>query len=212
MKKLIAFLLIVLLPSFAWPVDLTWIDNSGNEDGFVVERKVDGGEYAEIGRVGENVTKLSDNDFPAGKLTYRVKAFNADGISDPSNEAAITYFADYPVVLTGSAPEQAFIIVSLTQEQIGSSTKLVLEARDPDFPDEGELWINGNGPIALFPGGNSAHDAQVVTITVDVPIEWWVVGDNNLRFVHTKTAGYRILSANLVSVMPLVPPGDLAVR
>lgn len=68
---------------------LNWQDNANNEDGFRVERKEDlGGAYAEIGRVGENVTFYADMGLIPGTLYfYRVRAFNPFGESAYSNEA-----------------------------------------------------------------------------------------------------------------------------
>jgi len=67
---------------------LTWIDNSNNEDGFRIERKAKNGEYSQIATAGIDETTYDDNLVnPATMYTYRVKAFNGIGDSDPSNEA-----------------------------------------------------------------------------------------------------------------------------
>ncbi len=77
---------------------LTWTDNSSNEDGFKIERKLgENGTFAQIATVAPNITSYTD---PAAGLTannyyyYRVRSFNAaNGNSHYSNEAhALTVF------------------------------------------------------------------------------------------------------------------------
>jgi endoglucanase len=69
-------------------IDLAWQDNSGNEDAFVIERKLGaGGTYAEVDTVGPNVTTYQDSGLdPETTYYYRVLARNEAGDSDPSNE------------------------------------------------------------------------------------------------------------------------------
>jgi len=71
-------------------LDLSWADQSNNEDGFRIERS-DGGAFAAIGTVAANTTVYSDTTLgPATTYTYRVIAFNAIGDSAPSNTASGT--------------------------------------------------------------------------------------------------------------------------
>src|SRR5262245_23137324 len=73
-------------------VTLSWIDNSGNESGFKVERKTGtSGTYAQIGTVGVNVRTYTDSTVAAGTTyCYRVRAFNNGGDSAYSNDACGT--------------------------------------------------------------------------------------------------------------------------
>lgn len=72
-------------------VDLTWVDNSGNELGFRIERSLNGFDFAELATVGANVTSFSDTTvFADTTFFYRVLAFNNFGNSEPSNVAAAT--------------------------------------------------------------------------------------------------------------------------
>jgi PKD repeat protein len=69
---------------------LTWVDNSGNEIGFRIERSTDGQTFTEIGTVGANVTTFTNTGVNAGKgarLYYRVRAYNNAGNSGYSNTA-----------------------------------------------------------------------------------------------------------------------------
>jgi hypothetical protein len=72
-------------------IDLTWNDNSNNEDGFKIERKEVAGSYTEVGIVGANITEYSDTTVsPEKTYYYRIRAYNGYGNSDYSNETNIT--------------------------------------------------------------------------------------------------------------------------
>jgi hypothetical protein len=74
-------------------IDLAWLDESDNEDGFRVERCEGAGcgSFVEIGQVGAEVTSYSDDGLAASTTyTYRVFAYNAAGLSGYSNQASAT--------------------------------------------------------------------------------------------------------------------------
>ncbi|MGA2138961.1 MAG: fibronectin type III domain-containing protein [Verrucomicrobiia bacterium] len=76
-------------------VNLTWTDNSSNEDGFEIERAPDNGgspgTWAQIATVGANVTIYSDTGLSINtKYWYRVRAYNTGGNSNYSNQASAT--------------------------------------------------------------------------------------------------------------------------
>lgn len=67
-------------------IDLTWTDNSNNEDGFKIERSLDGITFTQIATVGGSITKYSDTGLTCATFyQYRVRAFNANGNSAYSN-------------------------------------------------------------------------------------------------------------------------------
>ncbi|MGI6469420.1 MAG: hypothetical protein GXZ09_10080 [Syntrophomonadaceae bacterium] len=106
-------------------LDLAWKDNSSDETGFVIERKVSGGFYTKIAEVGANVTKYSDSSAQLNTTYYyRVKA---KGVFDStySNEAtgvlnkiALMPNIDY-VQLIPAAP------TALTAQTVPSDPKAV---------------------------------------------------------------------------------------
>ena len=69
-------------------INLSWTDNSDNEDIFRIERKPGpGGVYTEIATVGANVTAYQDSGLTANtEYCYRVRAYNTGGNSGYSNE------------------------------------------------------------------------------------------------------------------------------
>lgn len=71
-------------------VNLTWADNAGNEEGFIIERKADTTHvFSPIATVGAGITQYNDSGLACETTyTYRVKANNAGGPSGYSNESA----------------------------------------------------------------------------------------------------------------------------
>jgi titin len=79
-------------------INLTWTDNSGNEDGFKIERKLTSGvTFSQIATVGAGITSYSSTGLSATtSYTYRVRAHNAGGHSGYSNQASATTLIDPP--------------------------------------------------------------------------------------------------------------------
>lgn len=74
-------------------INLSWSDNSGDEDGFqIVRRRLNPWQISpDLINVGANVTSYSDGGLAAGTAySYVVYAFNAGGTSGASNEAQAT--------------------------------------------------------------------------------------------------------------------------
>jgi alpha-tubulin suppressor-like RCC1 family protein len=84
-------------------INLSWMDNSTNEDSFAIERAPDiGGQWAQIATVGANVANYSDTGLsPGTRYWYRVQAYNTGGNSDYSNQASATTPALCPRVVVG---------------------------------------------------------------------------------------------------------------
>jgi hypothetical protein len=74
-------------------VQLSWTDNSTNEAGFRIERKIGaGGTYGTVGSVGANVAGFTDSLVsPSTDYYYRVYAFNAalEDSAAPTNEVNV---------------------------------------------------------------------------------------------------------------------------
>ena len=81
---------LLLAPASFGEVTLSWVDNSPNEDGFVIERAFNGGDFQELGTVGVDVTSYTDVSADrSDSYTYRVRAYNGFGYSDYSNSASL---------------------------------------------------------------------------------------------------------------------------
>jgi len=70
-------------------LQLTWMDNSIDEDGFLVERRVDQADpYLPLATLPSNSVTYVDTSVQNGvTYCYRVRAFRASSYSNPSNEA-----------------------------------------------------------------------------------------------------------------------------
>lgn len=88
------FLIAIGLPAslaLAASVTLSWQDNSTDEDGFKIERATNGSTYTEIASVAANTQSYVDSGLVAGSsYCFRVRSFNANGVSSPSNDSCAT--------------------------------------------------------------------------------------------------------------------------
>jgi len=72
----------------ATEMDLSWTDNSANEDGFHIERAPGWTtSFTEIATVAVNVTSYQNTGLTEANYDYRVRAYNAIGTSDYTNTA-----------------------------------------------------------------------------------------------------------------------------
>ena len=109
-----------------------------------------------------------------------------------------------PVDLRSSTPERDNVILTLNNIPFGTTAiELVMTVFDADFSGEGRLYINGQGPIALFgDDGTGANDNMSVTIDpIVTEIQWYQAGQNTLTFWHDSTAGFVIeeIAVNFVT-------------
>jgi hypothetical protein len=103
-------------------IDLAWSDTGALEDGYRIERSLDGASFTLIATLGADSVGFSDTGLAAETgYVYRVRAFNADGVAEPSNEAwATTEPAPVPV------PEAPGALLA----QAGSDSEIVLTWSD----------------------------------------------------------------------------------
>ena len=85
-------------------VRLTWEDNSDNEHGFEIWRKVDSADYALLTTTAKNVETYDDTDFQLGDLKYKVRAKGGD---------------EYSGFDTGSAPAPLEFVFTSTGDGSG---------------------------------------------------------------------------------------------
>ncbi len=85
-------------------LQLTWTDNSNNEDGFKIERgPATAGPFAQIATILANTTSYTDSGLAdATTFCYRVRAFNSTGDSTYTNVVCATTTATLTVAKTGN--------------------------------------------------------------------------------------------------------------
>ena len=101
-------------------VDVTWQDNSDNEDGFIIERETQGTEaFTVIDTVPANTTLYVDNSVTYFTYVYRLTAFNAFGQSAYSDTAQVVV----PVELTSfsaSVKDEGILLELVTATEINN--------------------------------------------------------------------------------------------
>jgi uncharacterized protein (TIGR02145 family) len=141
-------------------VDLSWTDNSTNETGFKIERRLDGGTFAVVGTVGENIYTFSDMTVtPRTIYTYRVYSYNAVGNSP-------TYSNEF-IVQTGNTP----IINTMNAMGVGSNSLVsggnVVDSGLGSIIEKGVVWNTISGPTIILTtrtqngSGNNSYLSQV---------------------------------------------------
>lgn len=184
---------------------LSWTDASTNEDGFKLYRQNADKTFAQIGQTGANSTTFVAPAITAvegSQVCFAVSAFNTAGESAKTQGCGtipVTPVSVLPLVLESTTmPEYKALSLNLTKPVGASRAILELEVYDPDFAVEGELFVNGNGPIGLFgSAGVTANANKTVKIEYDLPLAWIVDGANKFRFSHTVTNGYRITALSV---------------
>jgi hypothetical protein len=115
-------------------IEVCWLDNVADEDGFVVERR--GGEqFTEIASSGANTICHTDTGLaPGTAYTYRVRAFTGGMFSDYSNEAAASTHG------ASGAPMDAG-----TEEDANSAAETGPQGPWPEFDGGQEPTSEGQG-------------------------------------------------------------------
>ena len=90
MKKILLLFIFLGFVLNAADLRLEWQDNSDNEDGFEVWRRVNQGEWLLIGGTSVNISTFVDGVIPIGSvLSYRVRAWNQFGESGYTNIVSV---------------------------------------------------------------------------------------------------------------------------
>jgi photosystem II stability/assembly factor-like uncharacterized protein len=145
-------------------IDLAWVDNSSNEDGFSILRGTDGVTFAPLASVPADATTYADTTVvPGPTYYYEVVAFNAVGSADPSNVAyAATKLPPWRPVPSGTTAD--------------------LRGLSSGFP---HLWTVGSGGTILHsPDGGQTWSPQTSgtsnglwRVTRPFGTTLWAVGD-----------------------------------
>ena len=105
-------------------INLAWTDNADNETGFKIERKTGGGgAYSQIALIAADATSYPDTTVSGNTIYfYRVRATNAGGDSEYSNEASATTPAQpITVTFTSVGSQDGYITESSETSNLGGS-------------------------------------------------------------------------------------------
>ncbi len=115
-------------------VNLKWVDNSNNEEGFKIERREENGNWIMIATVGKDVTEYVDKQVSATKYFYRVKAFSKDAESNYSNQVSVTISATVPKVSIQATSSKS-VVLNWNIDFIKNAKEVVVYRKA-----EGENW------------------------------------------------------------------------
>jgi len=171
------------MPYYGVAIIVTWVDNATNEDGFRVERTVDGGAtWIAFGPIGRDQTGLQDYSFQTAEqpVCYRVIAFNAQGDSPPSNTDCTAQPAPASN-LTGAGVSGPAIELTWTDnsaledgyvvERQGSGIIATLPANATSYRDAGVSPDVTYGYVvrATKDGGSSGNSNSVQVVVATAP-------------------------------------------
>ena len=161
---------IEIIGAGAYMATLSWTDESGNEDGFRIERS-DGGAFAAVAEVGANVTSFTDTGLaPSTTYTYRVVAYNAGGTSSASNEASVTTSggpAPSPTAITSPSASGQQLVEGEFAVFDGTGDNLVW-TWDMDGDAQGpQQFATGANATMVVPGAPALPATITITLTGD---------------------------------------------
>jgi len=182
------------MPISSRQINLSWIDNSGTEQGYKIERRTGlAGTYQEIAAVGTNVTSYQNTGLvPQTPYCYRVRAFDANGNSAYSNEVCATTLSTLPT-LTTATPNQAEQNQTLNVTITGQNTHFA-----PGSSATSLQFRQGSSTISIFANGVTVLNGLSLQANFTLPRNafnglWSVVVQTLADGVLTLSNGFRIL-------------------
>jgi hypothetical protein len=169
-------------------VDLNWIDNSENEDGFVVQRRNESGvEWDELATLEPNITSYSDEELEADTgYYYRISAYNEIGFSEYSEDAMAS---------TGHAPPAA---PSGLEAHAISRDQIDLAWRDNSNSEEGFI-IDVSPNDTMHWNAISLHNANQIYYQLTE------IGSDTLHFFRVRAYNQYGISPNSDIVSATIP-------
>ncbi|MEP1892247.1 MAG: right-handed parallel beta-helix repeat-containing protein, partial [Cyclobacteriaceae bacterium] len=88
-------------------IQFIWEDNSGDEDGFIIERAVSSENFSVLDTVNANVETYTDDSIMSGiQYSYRLFAYNKIGLSESSNQ--LDTIPPYPIYFVNADLSNVF--------------------------------------------------------------------------------------------------------
>lgn len=153
-------------------VQLTWMDTSSNESGFIIERSGNGVDFAQIDTVNANLTGYTDNNVaPATQYSYRLIAFNSGGNSAPSETVTVMTPQSSPVAPANLTARG----VSTTRIDLSWEDRSTNEERFIILRKSGKKWVTvaqlpssaGTGPMTYSDVNLSANTSYTYVVRAE---------------------------------------------
>ena len=160
-------------------VNISWTDNSNNEDGFQIERSSSqNGTYTEVGTVSTNVSSFVNSGLTANTTYYyRVRAYNGSGTSSYSNVLNVTTdqnqqtdyepnnsfvdAAEIPTETTISSYIQSNGDVDYFKFSINTSNGGALKVTLSNFPGDYDIFLYNSSQSELG-RGYTVNDPEII--------------------------------------------------
>lgn len=152
---------LVAVPAGAYQVNLTWTDNSTNENAFLIERSLNNLAFAQIAMTAPSTTDFQDTDvLPSTTYYYRVRGTNLAGFSAFSNTGNATT-TPLPSSLTwrGGDAANAWDVGGAFNWSDGANLVVYSDAANVFFDQSG----SNNSPVLLT--GNLLPGSVTVNAT-----------------------------------------------
>jgi alpha-tubulin suppressor-like RCC1 family protein len=199
-------------------INLSWTDNSNNESGFRVERKVgaNGTYILCLNRPGDTTTYSDTYLSPSTTYYYRVRSYNSGGDSAYSNETSATTLTDSPPTTTSII--SSIVIPSLNDEWIVGNINQVITWMTTTMVNPVDIYYSVKGdwtdtkPLALsVAGGNGVCHYALPSVPDDVSSGYTVktrICDANNHNSYKDSQGFKIKGA-LTVIYPACCPTDI---
>ena len=127
-------------------VDLEWTDNSSVEEGFKIERKLEGGSFAEIDTVTADAVSYSDVGLaPGSEYSYQVRAHTASTNSTYCSEASVQTLGSIDNTIMFEEPNDETIVFNQSVDQRFSPFGLFsVVATDPADAESWSWYLDGD--------------------------------------------------------------------